>query len=153
SKRGPLTLTLDRPGDFTGKIAGGPMSDQLEGIDEGDETLLNTRAFKYAGYLNRVKETVARIWEPSVQEQVQRHDPTGHMYSYKDRRTIVEFTLDRTGEVKGVRVQESSGVTYLDQVAVDAFRRAERFPNPPPGLFDEMGTARIGFGFVLHAAP
>jgi TonB family protein len=153
SKRGPLTLTLDRPGEFAGKIAGGPMSDHLEGVEEGDETLLNSRQFKFAGYLNRVKETVARIWEPSVQEQMQKHDPTAHMYSYKDRRTIVEFTLDRNGDVKGVRVQESSGVTYLDQVAVDAFRRAERFPNPPPGLFDETGTARIGFGFVLYAAP
>jgi len=153
SKRGPLTLTLDRPGDYTGKIAGGPMSDHLEGVEEGDETLLNSRAFKYAGYLNRVKETVARIWEPSVQEEVAKHDPSGRMYSYKDRRTLVEFTLDRSGSVKEVRVQESSGVTYLDQVAVDAFRRAERFPNPPPGLFDATGTARIGFGFVLYAAP
>jgi len=153
SKRGPLTLTLDRPGEFSGKIAGGPMSDHLEGVDEGDETLLNSRAFKYAGYLNRVKETVARIWVPAVEDSAQRHDPSGHMYSFKDRRTIVEYTLDRDGEVKDVHIAESSGVSYLDQVAVDAFRRAQRFPNPPPGLFNETGTARLGFAFTLLAAP
>jgi len=153
SKRGPLTLTLDRPGEFAGKIAGGPMSDHLEGVDEGDETLLNSRAFKYAGYLNRVKETVARIWVPAVEDSAQRHDPNGHMYSFKDRRTVVEYTLDRSGEVKDVHVAESSGVSYLDQVAVDSFRRAQRFPNPPPGLFNETGTARLGFAFTLLAAP
>ena len=153
SKRGPLTLTLDRPGEFAGKIAGGPMSDHLEGIEEGDETLLNSRAFKYAGYLNRVKETVARIWVPAVEDQAQRHDPNGHMYSFKDRRTVVEYTLDRSGEVRDVHVLESSGVSYLDQVAVDSFRRAQRFPNPPPGLFNEAGTARLGFAFTLLAAP
>jgi TonB family protein len=153
SRRGPLTLTLDRPGDFTGKIAGGPMSDHLEGVEEGDETLLNSRAFKYAGYLNRVKETVARLWVPAVEDQAQRHDPSGHMYSFKDRRTVVEYTLDRDGQVKDVHVLESSGVSYLDQVAVDAFRKAQRFPNPPPGLFNETGTARLGFAFTLLAAP
>jgi len=153
SKRGPLTLTLDRPGEFLGKIAGGPMSDHLEGIDEGDETLLNSRAFKYAGYLNRVKETVARIWVPAVEDQAQKHDPNGHMYSFKDRRTIVEYTLDKTGDVKDVHIAVSCGVEYLDRVAVDSFRRAQRFPNPPPGLFDESGTARLGFAFTLLAAP
>jgi len=153
SKRGPLTLTLDRPGEFAGKIAGGPMSDHLDGVEEGDETLLNSRAFKYAGYLNRVKETVARIWVPAVEDQAQHHDPSGHMYSFKDRRTVVEYTLDRDGAVRDVHVLESSGVSYLDQVAVDAFRRAQRFPNPPPGLFSETGTARLGFAFTLLAAP
>jgi TonB family protein len=153
AKRGPLTLTLDRPGDFAGKVAGGPMNDHLEGIDEGDETLLNSRAFKYAGYLNRVKETVARIWVPAVEDQAQKHDPSGHMYSFKDRRTIVEYTLDRGGDIKDVHVAVSSGVDYLDRVAVDSFWRAQRFPNPPPGLFDETGTAKLGFAFTLLAAP
>jgi TonB family protein len=153
TKRGPLTLTLDRPGDFIGKVSGGPMNDHLEGIDEGDETLLSSRAFKYAGYLNRVKETVARIWVPAVEDQAQRHDPSGHMYSFKDRRTIVEYTLDRAGDIKDVHIAVSSGVDYLDRVAVDSFRRAQRFPNPPPGLFDETGTAKLGFAFTLLAAP
>jgi hypothetical protein len=36
---------------------------------------------------------------------------------------------------------------------LDAFRRAERFPNPPPGIFDETGKARFMFAFTLLAAP
>src|SRR5205807_100547 len=62
------------------------------------------------------------------------------------------LTIDMRGELKDVHVTTPSGVTYLDEVAVDSFRRAERFPNPPPGLFNENGTATMGFGFVLGLA-
>src|SRR5439155_18476464 len=144
--RGPLTLTLDRPGEALGPVAGGPMNDDLRGIEEGDETLLNSRSFRYAGFINRVKETVGRIWTTRVEDETSKRDPTGSIYLWKDRRTVVEFTIDRQGELKDVHVTMSSGVEYLDHVALDAFRRAERFPNPPPGLFSPDGTVTMGFG-------
>ena len=147
--RGPLTLTLDRPGEALGPVAGGPMNDDLRGLEEGDETLLNSRSFRYAGFINRVKETVGRIWVTEVQDESAKRDPTGSIYLWKDRRTLVEFTIDRQGELKDVHVTVSSGVDYLDHVALDAFRRAERFPNPPPGMFSPDGTVTMGFGFVL----
>ena len=151
-KRGPLTLTLDRPGEALGPVAGGPMSDDLRGVEEGDETLLNSRSFRYAGFINRVKETVGRIWTTQVEDETAKRDPSGSIYLWKDRRTVVEFTIDKQGELKDVHVTVSSGVDYLDHVALDAFRRAERFPNPPPGLFSPDGTATMGFGFVLGLA-
>jgi TonB family protein len=147
--RGPLTLTLDRPGEALGPVAGGPMNDDLRGIEEGDETLLNSRSFRYAGFMNRVKETVSRLWTARVEDESVKRDPTGSIYFWKDRRTVVEFTIDLRGELKDVHVTSPSGVPFLDEVAVDAFKRAERFPNPPPGLFNENGTATIGFGFVV----
>jgi TonB family protein len=151
-KRGPLNLTLDRPGESLGPVAGGPMSDDLRGIEEGDETLLNSRSFRYAGFLNRVKETVARIWVQEVQDEAQRHDPNGQIYSYKDRRTVVEFSLDKMGEIRDVRLSVSCGVDYLDRTALDAFKRAERFPNPPPGLIGDQGVVTLPFAFTLLAA-
>ncbi|HYZ88623.1 MAG TPA: energy transducer TonB [Myxococcales bacterium] len=147
--RGPLTLTLDRPGEALGPVAGGPMNDDLRGVEEGDETLLNSRSFRYAGFMNRVKETVSRLWMTRVEDESMKRDPTGSIYLWKDRRTVVEFTIDLRGELKDVHVTSPSGVPFLDEVAVDAFKRAERFPNPPPGLFNENGTATIGFGFVV----
>lgn len=148
----PLNLSLNDVGSAVGPVAGGPMNDDLRGVDEGDETLLNSRSFRYAGFLNRVKETVGRIWVTDVQDAATRRDPSGQMYSYKDRRTVVEFTLDQSGELRDVKVASSCGVPYLDQVAVDAFRKAERFPNPPTGLVGVDGTVRLPFAFTLLAA-
>lgn len=149
----PLKLTLDQPMGALGPIAGGPMPDDLRGVEEGDETLLNSRSFKYAGFLNRVKETVGRVWVQKVQDEAVKRDPTGQLYSYRDRRTVVEFTLDRQGEITDIKVAASSGVPYLDNVAVDAFRIVQRFPNPPPGLIPEHpGVVSLPFAFTLLAA-
>jgi TonB family protein len=149
----PLKLTLDQPVGALGPIAGGAMPDDLRGVEEGDETLLNSRSFKFAGFLNRVKETVGRVWVQKVQDEAGRRDPSGQLYSYKDRRTVVEFTLDKQGEVTDVKVAASSGVPYLDTVAVDAFKIVQRFPNPPPGLIPEQpGVVTLPFAFTLLAA-
>ena len=149
----PLKLTLDQPVGALGPIAGGAMPDDLREVQEGDETLLNSRSFKFAGFLNRVKETVGRVWVQKVQDEAGKRDPSGQLYSYKDRRTVVEFTLDRQGEITDVKVAASSGVPYLDSVAVDAFRIVQRFPNPPPGLIPEHpGTVVLPFAFTLLAA-
>lgn len=152
--KGPLKLTLDSPllDGATGPVAGGPMPDDLRDVEEGNETLLNSRSFKYAGFLNRVKETVGRVWTQKVQDAAGSRDPTGQLYSYKDRRTVVEFTLDKRGEITDVKVATSSGVPYLDSVAVEAFKVVERFPNPPPGLLAGQGEVRLPFAFTLLAA-
>jgi TonB family protein len=98
-----------------------------------------------------VKETVARVWTTHVGEETAKRDPTGQLYGFKDRSTVVEFTIDREGDVMDVKVVASSGVQYLDDVAVDAFRLVQRFPNPPPGLLTADGTVRLPFGFRLIA--
>ena len=148
----PLKLTLDQPIGLSGPLSGGPMPDDLRGIEEGEGTFLNARSFKFAGFLNRVKETVGRVWTQKVIDASGKRDPTGQLYSYRDRRTVIEFTLDRQGEITDVHVAASSGVPYLDDVAVDAFRVVQRFPNPPPGLIQDSGTVSLPFAFTLLAA-
>jgi len=147
----PLKLTLDNPLQSLGPIAGGPMPDHLPDVNEGDETLLNSRAFRFAGYLNRLKESVGRIWTTDVQDAARTRDPSGQTYLFKDRRTEVVFTLGKSGEILEAKVGSSSGVEFLDRVAVDAFKKAERIPNPPPGLIGESGTVTLGFTFILEA--
>jgi len=145
----PLKLKLDQPIGAAGPIEGGPMADELRGVEEGEGTFLNARGFKFASYLNRIKETVGRVWAQKVQDAQMSRDPTGRIYGFKDRRTIVEYVIDKDGEVKDVRVESSSGVAYLDEVAVDAFRQVERFPNPPAGLIQADGLVKMNFSFLL----
>jgi TonB family protein len=148
----PLKLALDNPLETLGPIAGGPMSDHLPDVEEGDGTFLNTRAFIGASYLNRVKETVARIWTPDVQEAERTHDPTGQTYGYKDRSTLVSYTFNQRGDIVSVKVDRSSGVPFLDEIAVNAFKKAERIPNPPQQILGPDGTATFGFMFVLSSS-
>jgi TonB family protein len=145
----PLKLKLDQPIGAAGPIEGGPMADELRDVEEGNGTFLNARGFKFASYLNRIKETVGRVWAQKVQDAQMQRDPTGRIYGLRDRRTIVEYVIDKDGEVKDVHVEASSGVQYLDEVAVDAFRQVERFPNPPAGLIQADGLVKMNFSFLL----
>ncbi|BDG08117.1 hypothetical protein AMPC_12300 [Anaeromyxobacter paludicola] len=144
----PGKLDLHPSASTYDKLAGGPAPDRLDGVEEGEGTYLNTREWKYAGYLNRIKQAVANEWHPGDALSVR--DPTGRMYAYKDRITLVDVTLDRSGALKDVQVHKSSGVDFLDRVALDAFRKASPFVNPPPGMVDQHGEIRFGFGFYLE---
>jgi protein TonB len=44
-----------------------------------------------------------------------------------------------------------SGLTDLDDAAVEAFRAAAPFPNPPNGIVEGDGLIRIRWDFILEA--
>lgn len=147
-KRGPRNALNLMPSAATfDRLAGGPAPDHLDGVDEGDGTYLNTREWKYATFFNRVKQAVAQAWDPNSVLSVR--DPNGQMYAYKDRITVLDVTLDERGSLKGAMVQKSCGVDFLDDTAIDAFKHAQPFVNPPKGLADGSGEIRFTFGFYL----
>ncbi|HEX8908379.1 MAG TPA: TonB family protein, partial [Anaeromyxobacteraceae bacterium] len=130
------------------QLAGGPAPDKLDGVEEGEGTYLNTREWKYASYFNRIKQAVATQWRPS--ESLRLRDPTGERFAYKDRVTVLSVTLDSAGALKDLQVQRSSGVDFLDATALDAFRKAQPFVNPPRGLANDRGEIAFVFGFYLE---
>jgi TonB family protein len=127
------------------RIAGAPANDHIEGIDEGEGTFLNSREFKYAVYFNRMKRGVSQHWHPM--SEYMRRDPSGNIYGQRSRRTILSVTLNAKGDLTGVEVAQSSGLDFLDREAVDAFRRAQPFPNPPQGLVGDQQSFTFPFGF------
>jgi TonB family protein len=148
-KPGPrASLSLHPSAATYDRLAGGPAPDRLDAVEEGEGTYLNTREFKYASYFNRIKQAVANQWDP--QSALQSRDPTGDRFAYKDRLTLVAVRLDDSGALKDVTVEKSSGVDFLDRVAVDAFRKAQPFVNPPRGLADGHGEILFSFGFYIE---
>nr|WP_216672599.1 energy transducer TonB [Corallococcus exiguus] len=130
------------------KVVGAAPNDMLRDQEEGDGTFLNTREWKYASFFNRVKQSVGMHWNPN--EQLRMRDPTGNIYSGRDRQTLLTITLDERGAVKDIQVEKSSGLDFLDMEAVASFKRAQPFPNPPSGLLSQDATVRFQFGFFLE---
>ncbi len=133
---------------YSGKYSGGPFSDYLKDVEESDATFLNAKEYKYATFFNRIKKSVSQYWNPS--DVILKYDPYGNIYGNKDRLTIVKVKIDSTGNLKDVDVSQSSGVEFLDKVALDAFRAAQPFPNPPKGLIDKNGEITFNFGFYVE---
>jgi len=148
-----LLLPATSPGNVAHNIqalSGNPGSnDYLPDVDnEGETNLLNTRAFRYWGFYQDLKDRVARVWDPV---QVMRsRDPTGNRYGVRDRLTTLHVVLDGEGAVKRIAVAKQSGLEFLDDEAQRAFAAAGPFPNPPVGLRNQNGEIDIQFGFLLE---
>jgi TonB family protein len=134
--------------------AGGPMF-SIGGVEEGDEMLLNTREFKYAGFFNRSKRAIVQEW--SADRAYMLRDPDFSIYPVKDRTTVVAIKLNADGSLKDVRVVRRSGLDFLDEEAVRAVRAATPFPNPPSALVKDgeidygLFGFKVTFGTSLHA--
>jgi TonB family protein len=120
----------------------------VDDMDEGDQTALNTRQTRYADFFTRVVHSVRQHWH--AVDAHRQHDPYGHVYGVRDRVTVVDVTLNPDGSLDDIKVAQDSGVAYLDEAALKAFRDAQPFPNPPPGLRDPDGRIRFRFQFWLE---
>ncbi|MBX7096749.1 MAG: energy transducer TonB [Myxococcaceae bacterium] len=130
------------------KITGAAANDHLGDVDEGEGTFLNTKEWKYAGFFNRVKQSVGMNWNPGAELRLR--DPSGQIYGSRDRYTVVNVALDDQGRLRDIYVEKSCGVDFLDLEAVKSFERAQPFPNPPPGLVGQDAQVRFNFGFFLE---
>jgi TonB family protein len=130
------------------RLAGGGSVDRLDDVENGDETALSAKQFRYAGFFNRVKRQVAQNWEPGM--VLRRRDPTGTVFGTKTRVTELRVSLSRRGELANIVVVTASGITELDDEAVRAFRSAGPFPNPPDGLVQKDNLITFAFGFTCQ---
>ena len=154
-----VTAGMRRPGQYRSaagahrpqtlaRLAGGGSPDKLDDVDDGDGTFLNTREWKYATYFNRIKQAVSSTWNP--QRALDQRDPDRTLFGNRDRYTLLTVTLDNTGALKDVVVKKTSGVEFLDKTTVEAFKKAQPFANPPPGIVEPNGEIRFTFGFYLE---
>jgi len=127
---------------------GGGSMDYLKDVDDGDATALNSKKWKHAPFFNRVKRQVADEWHPEL--VYVRHDPNGNVYGVKDRVTVLRIHLQPDGKLAGWTVLQSSGVDFLDDEAIDAFKKAAPFPNPPKDLVEGDGQIHFNFAFVFE---
>jgi hypothetical protein len=133
------------------RSVGSGTQDYLDGIDEGGETALNAKRWVYATFFNRVKESVRDHWKPA--EEYQRRDPTGRIYGNEDRYTLLQVALKADGSLAKVSVAHTCGLDFLDDTAVEAFKQAQPFLNPPRKLIEDgHGTVSFAFGFFFEVS-
>jgi TonB family protein len=128
--------------------AGSGSVDYLKDLDDGDSTALNAKKFKHAPFFNRLKRAVAQEWHPDM--VYVRHDPSGNVYGVKDRVTVLRVHIRPDGGLVGTNVVQSSGIDFLDDEAIESFRRAQPFQNPPRDLIDSDGQIHFSFAFIFE---
>lgn len=91
-------------------------------------------SFKYDYYLGLIKNKVDNRWS----------QPVAHK---KTRKALIEFTINRKGDVSNARVADSSGDSYFDQTALRAVTLSAPFPPLPRGFKGD--SLRVHYRFIF----
>lgn len=126
--------------------------DYLPDIAVGVQTLLNTKEYKFYGFYERIRERISHEWRNQVEFEVPKLISNGAQPLAADRITQLKVILDPGGNLKGTVVVGSSGYEELDQAALQAFKKAAPFPNPPEQMVEKDGTLSIRWDFVVLAS-
>jgi TonB family protein len=143
----PAAVALMPTQETIARAIGGGSADHLPDIDEGDDTALNAKKWKFASFFNRVKEQIRQHWRAA--SEYRKRDPTGELYGGRARFTLLRVQLKPDGSLSDVYLEKGSGVDFLDDVAVEAVKEAQPFPNPPQQLVDQTGLISFRFGFIV----
>ncbi len=135
--------------DALRQLFGRPSIDDLRDVEPGDETLVNSKRWKYASFFNRVRDQIAQHWDPVSVRRAR--DPDGTRWGSRTRTTRLLISLNPDGSLKRVSVERSCGIQELDTEAIRAVRSAHPFNNPPRQLIDpKTGLIEFTFGFILE---
>lgn len=127
-------------------------NDYVKDVDVGLETVLNTREFKYYSYYTRIRKQLSQHWEGRVRDKLSKLFREGRApaATNQDRITKLMIVLNDKGTLVRVQILSDSGIRDLDDAAIEAFRAAAPFPNPPKGIVEGDGTVKIRWDFVLE---
>ena len=118
-------------------ISGAPNNDRLDEA-VGDALNLNTKEFLYASYINQIRRLVVFYWRQQLDNL-----PRSARITRPSYETTVHIAIDQGGLLELVEVTDSSGNNLLDNAVTVAFQIAAPYPDPPEGLLDPDGRARL----------
>lgn len=155
SKEGEEPVPGDRPpdgwlglGDLLPQLGASP--DSLKDMEEGADTLLNTDAFAYASFLNRIANDIYDPWRryaSKAADDIARKNGKLEANEYITRLSV-QLTPD--GYVTAISVKKSSGIPALDEATKRAFWESEPFENPPHQMFGKEEMAVLPYEFHFH---
>lgn len=132
-------------------LASEEMSDHIDKIQVGNETLLNTSEFKFYSYFSRIKSQVHRNWIDRVKGAALKSWMVGRpLASAMTHETQLIIMLDEEGRVQNILVKKSSGIQALDKASVEAFVESGPFPNPPKDLIRDQKNLQITWSFFVN---
>lgn len=125
----PKPVEKKRPPKKTSGSQGEAQQDSERGVIEGDRSVQSDRNSPAAGNNNGIGTAALANYDGKVRSRIRRaiRSPGGAKGT-----VVVNFSVNGSGGLTSVRVVGGSGIAEIDQLAVNAIRRAAPF-GPTPG--------------------
>ena len=141
--RGGSGLSLMPSEQQLARAIGGGTQDAPADVEDGDETALNSKRWRFASFFNRVKRQVAEHWHP--EEVYRQRDPTGAVYGHTEplHRAAHPAQARRAAEQRGARTSRAGSISSTTRRS----RRSSRRSRSPTRRASSSRTGLINFGF------
>lgn len=120
--------------------------DNVPDVAQGNLTMLNTKADRFAPFVRRVG---TRVFQNLLIFQRQNLEPSD-IIAATDLVTV-HVTLDAKGRLKNFEVEDHSGSMAVDQTLTDALKQAAFDDNPPKAAANAQGEYEFVFQAQLLA--
>lgn len=135
--------TFSRPiGAGAAVLGTGGSPDYLPNLPDGDITMLNAKASRFAVFVRRVATGVFSQLRSQGWDSLRGEDIVAI-----SQPAIMRATLSPQGKLMGVTLLRPSGSDRFDQVLSAAVKAGARDPNPPKEAADENGN----FSFIFQS--
>lgn len=131
------------PGLFSGMRGS---FDYLPDVAQGNLTMLNTKADRFAPFVRRVG---TRVFQNLLIYQRQNLEASDILAA--NDVVTARVTLDASGKLKNLEVEDHSGSMAVDQTLIDALRQAAFDDNPPKAAANANGEYEFVFQAQLLA--
>lgn len=124
-------------------------------VSIGSFTALNTDRYVYYSFFARVEDLVRFRWESRVRGAVDSFD-RNYILSVVGRNnwiTSIDIWLTKDGRYHSAHILKESGIARFDQAAVQAFKEAGMFPNPPHEMVEDDGFIHLKYSFNVNFNP
>ena len=111
---------------------------------------LSAENFARLSYIDRINQHIGHRWRKDIDERLTLFYGVGQSLPTSESVTRLLVKRGRDGAVQTIALTESSGVTTLDEAAVNAFKSASPIPNPPQELLRKREVLPIRWAFIVH---
>lgn len=115
----------------------------------GPVTALNTDRLTYYSFYERIEDLIRYRWESRITNAIDNFDQN-YLRTVVMRRpwlTQAEFLIRPDGKLMKAMLMKPSGVSQFDLAALNAFKDAAVFPNPPKELIQSDGYVHLKYSF------
>jgi len=121
--------------------------DQIDGVEDGAKTLLNTQRYLYSSFMDRIVDEIYDAWRMRASDAMERLRLRGKLMGRKSYLTSLKITINQAGEVIAIQTLKGSGVDVFDEAPKEAFWKSSPFPNPPLQMFQGQEFLPLTFNF------
>jgi len=111
--------------------------------------VLKSREFLAFTYYNKIKNSVGPTWESMMKSKVKQLPEDQKVAFEKEERIVkVAGEIDETGALQKIHLQQSSGFSFMDEVALAVFKEKSPFSKPPRSILKD-GIVSLDWKFIV----